>query len=674
MRPAGTAWSPTAGLSAPDPKFWPVSPGRPSPIITPRVAFLFHRAAGWGAPNDDNGVVVERPEAGTIPDAPGSYQFKDAHGRVLYVGKATSLRSRLANYFGPPESLPARTRQMVAIAATVEWIEVRNEVEALFLEYNLIKTHRPRFNIRYKDDKSYPYLAVTISEEWPRAMVMRGAKRPGVRYFGPYAHAYAIRETLDLLLRTFPIRTCTNGKFDRHHRLGRPCLYAHIEKCVAPCVDDVGTDDYHRLVEELLAFLDGDTATVVDRLEAQMQEAAGELEYERAARLRDQLVSVRKAIERQQMVAAREEDLDVIGLAEDELEASVQVFFVRRGRVVGRRGLVVDKVEDVDTAGLVARLLEQLYAGAPADDVPREVLVPVEPEDVALAQAFLAQVRGSKVAVRVPRRGAKRELLTTVTRNAAEAFAQHKLKRASDHNARARALTALQEALELPEAPLRIECFDISNLQGTEIVGSMVVMEDGLAKRGDYRRFKVRHQEGQDDFAAMEEVLTRRFRRYLEERDEGARAGKRFSYPPNLLLVDGGRGQLNVALRVLEELGLEEIAVASLAKRFEEVYVPKRAEPVRIPRDSEALFLLQQVRDEAHRFAITYHRKLRERRATRSVLDDVAGLGPTRRARLLREYGSVRRLRELTEDELVSIPWLPDQVARALYERLTTGR
>jgi excinuclease ABC subunit C len=616
--------------------------------------------------------VVQRPETGSIPETPGSYQFKDAQGRVLYVGKATSLRSRLSNYFAPPDSLPPRTRQMVIAAASVEWIEVRNEVEALFLEYNLIKAHRPRFNIRYKDDKSYPYLAVTLDEEWPRAMVMRGSKRKGVRYFGPYAHAYAIRETLDLLLRTFPIRTCTNAKLDRHRRLGRPCLYAHIEKCAAPCVGDVTPDEYAALVAELLAFLDGETAPVVDRLQRQMQEAADELEYERAARLRDQLTSVRKAIERQQMVAAKEEDLDVVGLAEDELEASVQVFFVRRGRVVGRRGLVVDKVEDVDSPQLVARLLEQLYAGAPAEDVPREVLVPVAPEDPALAEAFLSQVRGSNVRVRIPRRGAKRELLGTVTRNATEAFAQHKLRRASDHNARARALTALQEALGLAEAPLRIECFDISNLQGTEIVGSMVVMEDGLAKRGDYRRFKIRHQRGQDDFAAMEEVLTRRFRRYLEERDEGARAGKRFSYPPNLLLVDGGRGQLNVAVGVLEELGLEEIAVASLAKRFEEVYLPERAEPLRIPRDSEALFLLQQVRDEAHRFAITYHRKLRERRATRSILDDVPGLGPNRRARLLREHGSVRRLRELTEDELVAIPWLPEAVGRALYERLTT--
>ncbi len=615
-------------------------------------------------------MVVRRPEPGSIPDSPGSYQFRDAEGRVLYVGKAKSLRSRLSNYFAPADTLPPRTRQMVQSADSVEWIEVQNEVEAVFLEYNLIKRHRPRYNIRYKDDKSYPYLAVTLDEEWPRAMVLRGAKRKGVRYFGPYAHAYAIRETLDLLLRTFPIRTCTRAKFDRHHRLGRPCLYAHIEKCAAPCVGAVTDAEYERLTHDLIAFLDGDTAPVLDRLEKQMHEAADELEYERAARVRDQIVSVRKAIERQQMVASREEDFDVIGIAEDALEASVQVFFVRRGRVVGRKGLVVDKIEDLDRSALVAGLLEQLYAGALPEDVPREVLVPDPPDDVELNTEVLTRVRGGPVTIRVPQRGNKRELLATVTRNAHEAFAQHKLRRASDHNARARALTALQDALALPEAPLRIECFDISNLQGTEIVGSMVVLEDGLAKRSDYRRFKVRHQEGQDDFAAMEEVLTRRFRRYLDEREEGARAGKRFAYPPNLLLIDGGKGQLGVAVRVLEELGLEDIAVAALAKRFEEVYRPGFDDPIRIPRDSEALYLLQTARDEAHRFAITYHRQLRDRRATRSVLDGVPGLGATRRTRLLREFGSVKRLRALDEADLLALTWLPDPVGRAVYARL----
>jgi excinuclease ABC subunit C len=615
----------------------------------------------------NQGMLI-RPPTGTIPDAPGSYQFKDRDGRVIYVGKAKSLRHRLANYFVNPDLLTPRTRQMVAAAESVEWIEVRNEVEALFLEFNFIKTHKPRFNIRLKDDKSFPFLALTLDEDWPRAMVMRGAKRKGVRYFGPYAHAYAIRETLDLLLRTFPIRTCSNAKLERHQKLGRPCLYAHIEKCSAPCVDAVTREDYDALVAELTDFLDGNHDPVLERLEKEMQAASGELEFERAARLRDQLASVRRAIERQQMVGERNEDFDVIGLAEDELEASVQVFNVRKGRMVGRKGLIVDKVEEVTTPALVARIVEQLYGDA--HEVPKQLLVPVEPEDLELYEEFLSHTRGSRVRIRVPQRGGKRQLLETVTRNAAEAFARHRLRRASDHNARARALTALQDALDLPEAPLRIECYDISNLAGTEIVGSMVVMEDGLPKRSDYRRFKVRTLAGQDDFAAMGEVLTRRFTNYLRERDEGARAGKRFSYPPNLVLVDGGKGQLAVAERVLEEVGLPEISAASLAKRFEEVYVPGRSEPVRIPRDSEALYLLQQVRDEAHRFAITYHRKLRGKAMTRSVLDDVPGLGPARRTRLLKQFGSVKRLRALSEEELLALTWLPDAVAREIYTRL----
>ena len=660
----------------------PEFPGRRSrehiPITAPcRSAGIRCRDGG----RDDG--RVQKPVPSTIPQEPGSYQFRDGDGRVIYVGKAKNLRSRVMSYFGT--GLMERTRQMVDAAATVEWIAVRNEVEALFLEYNLIKKHRPRFNIRLKDDKSYPYLAVTLDEEWPRAMVMRGAKRKGVRYFGPFAHAYAIRETLDLLLRTFPIRTCTNNKFDRHHRLGRPCLYAHIEKCAAPCVGDVTAEEYAGLVEELLDFLDGETSPILDRLDKRMHEASDALEFERAARLRDQIVSVRKAIERQQMVDAKEEDYDAIGIVDDPLEASVQVFLVRKGRVVGRKGIVVDKVEDVTRPELVGRLLELLYGGAVtggtgdggAIEVPREILVPEEPEDRALYEEFLSATRsdggegrGGKVRVRVPQRGAKRELLETVTQNAEEAFMRHKLRRASDHNARARALVALQDALGLPEAPLRIECYDISNLQGTEIVASMVVMEDGLPKRSDYRRFKMRHQDGQDDFASMEEVLSRRFKRFLAERDEGFREGKRFAYPPNLVLIDGGKGQLGAAVRVIDDLGISGVAVASLAKKFEEVYLPGESEPVRIPRDSEALYLLQQVRDEAHRFAITYHRQLRDKKMTKSVLDDVPGLGPVRRARLLKEFGSVKRLREVSEDDLVALSWLPEPVARAVFAQL----
>ncbi len=615
--------------------------------------------------------MVQRPPAGTIPDAPGSYQFKDAQGRVIYVGKAASLRQRLSNYFGDPRYMHPRTAQMVQTAESVEWTTVRNEVEALMLEYSLIKQHQPRFNIRLRDDKSYPFLAVTVGDEWPRPMVMRGRKRKGVRYFGPYGHAYAIRETLDLLLRTFPLRTCSDNKFGRHERLGRPCLLFHIEKCSGPCVGEIDHDAYQKLVDELIDFLDGDTDTIVGRLETQMKAAASNLEYERAARLRDRLTSVRKAIERQQMVADRNEDLDVIGIAEDDLEAAVQVFFVRRGRVVGRKGFVLDKVEDLAPGELIGDVLEGLYDDSPLG-VPRTVLVPSEPDDLELYIDWLTLLRGGRVEIRVPQRGAKRELQATVARNAAEEFTRHRLRRASDHNARAKALNELQDALGLPEAPLRIECYDMSHIQGTDYVGSMVVMEDGLPKKSDYRRFKVRTVGGNDDFAAMEEVLTRRLTAYLDERalPVGERSGK-FSYPPQLLLVDGGKGQLNVAVRVLEDLGLEEeIPVASLAKRFEEVYVPGKADPVRVPRGSEGLYMLQRIRDEAHRFAITYHRQLRGKRMTKSVLDDIKGLGPTRRKRLSKELGGVAGVKQASLDDLRALPWLPDTVATAVYAKI----
>jgi excinuclease ABC subunit C len=618
--------------------------------------------------------MVQRPPAGTIPDAPGSYQFKDADGRVIYVGKAKSLRSRLSNYFANPATMPTRTAQMVTTAETVEWIQVRNDVEALMLEYSLIQRHKPRFNVRLRDDKSYPFLAVTLDEEWPRPMVMRGRKRKGVRYYGPFAYAYAIRETVDLLRKTFPVRACSNNKFDRHARLGRPCLDYHIEKCAGPCVGEIDKESYDQLVLELLDFLDGDTDTIVKRLDTEMREAADELEYERAARLRDRLTSVRKAIERQQMVAERDEDIDVVGMVEDELEAAVQVFFVRRGRVVGRKGFIVDKAEDLLPGELVGTVLEGIYGEDPPLGVPRQVLVPTEPDDTDLYQRWLGELRGSAVTIRVPRRGAKRDLHETVTRNAAEEFTRHRLRRSSDHNSRARALNELQERLGLPVAPLRIECFDMSHIQGTDYVGSMVVLEDGLAKKSDYRRFKVREVPGNDDFAAMEEVLTRRLTAYLVERQRPAseRPGK-FAYPPQLLLVDGGKGQLSVAMRVVEDLGLAgEIPVAALAKRFEEVFVPGEADPIRIPRQSEALYLLQRVRDEAHRFAITYHRQLRDKRMTRSVLDDIPGLGPTRKKRLIKELGGITAVRRATLHELRALPWLPDAVASAVFDKVHT--
>jgi excinuclease ABC subunit C len=618
-------------------------------------------------------VVVQRPPAGSIPDTPGSYQFKDAHGRVIYVGKAKSLRARLSNYF--QANLPARTAQMVATAETVEWIQVRNEVEALMLEYSLIKQHRPRFNIRLVDDKSYPFLAVTVGDDWPRPMVMRGARRKGVRYFGPFGSAYAIRETLDLLLRTFPLRTCSDNKFQHHERLGRPCLLFHIEKCSGPCVREVERDDYQRYVDDLLQFLEGDTDEVVVRLRTGMQEAAEDLEFERAARLRDRLASVTKAIERQQMVADRNEDLDVFGVADDELEAAVQVFHVRKGRVVGRKGFVMDKVEDLTEHELTGRILEGFYAEPPPIGMPKQVLVPWDPEDVDLYQQWLTGLRGSAVAVRVPQRGDKRTLQETVTNNAREELVRHRLRRASDHNSRAKALNELQEHLGLPEPPLRIECYDMSHIQGSDYVGSMVVMEDGLPKKSEYRRFKIKSGQGNDDFRAMEEVLTRRLTAYLHDRKLPVSERGRFSYPPQLLLVDGGKGQLGVAVKVLADLGLdEEIPVASLAKRFEEVFVPGQADAIRIPRQSEGLYMLQRLRDESHRFAISFHRELRGKRMTVSALDGIPGLGETRKKRLTKELGGVTAVKKASLEELKALSWLPDPVAEAVHAKLHEQR
>ena len=615
--------------------------------------------------------MVERPPAGSIPDTPGSYQFKDAHGRVIYVGKAKSLRQRLSNYFADPRTLPVRTAQMVRTAESVEWIQVRNEVEALMLEYSLIKQHRPRFNVRLVDDKSYPFLAVTLADEWPRPMVVRGRKRKGNRYFGPYAHAYAIRDTLDELLRTFPLRTCSDAKFRRHERLGKPCLLFHIEKCSGPCVGEVPAERYAELVEEFMQFLDGDTEPVLQRLEAEMRSAAENMEFEHAARVRDRLATVRRAIERQQMVADTNESFDVIGIEEDELEASVQVFLVRRGRVVGRSGFLLDKVLDLSPAETVSAAMEHLYGDEPAMGWPKMVLMPTLPDDPDLYRAWLAEMRGTNVELRVPRRGPKRQLADTVHQNAAEALTRHRLRRASDHNTRARALNELETALELPDAPLRIECYDMSHLQGTDYVGSMVVLEDGLPRKSEYRKFRIKGVEGNDDFAAMREVLHRRLSAYLADRDLPAAERGKFSYPPQLLLVDGGKGQLGVATGVLEELGLtEEIPVASLAKRFEQVYLPGRPDPVEVPRGSEALFMLQRIRDESHRFAISYHRQLRGKRMLLSELDDVTGLGPRRRERLIEHFGSVPKLRSAALEDLLALSWLPSDVAEAVHERL----
>ena len=615
--------------------------------------------------------MVTRPPAGTIPTTPGSYQFKDANGRVIYVGKAKNLRSRLSNYFQNPRNLQVRTAQMVAEAESVEWIQVATEVESLMLEYTLIQRHQPRYNVRYRDDKSYPFLAITLADEWPRAMVIRGKKKKGNRYFGPYGHAYAIRETLDLLLRTFPIRTCTEGKFNRHARLGKPCLDFHIEKCSGPCVDAISEADYRDLTSELIKFLEGDTDEIVARLEADMAKASAELEFELAARHRDRLISVRKANEKNQMVGTRSEDFDVIGLYDDELEAAVQVFFVRKGRVLGRRGFIVDKAEELDRPELIARVLERLYFDDNPLGHPKKVLVPDLPTSQELYEEWLTEQRGSAVTIGIPQRGDKRELAETVTQNARESFQRHRLKRQSDHNSRSQAINQLQELLDLPLSPLRIECYDMSHIQGSDYVGSMVVVEDGLAKKSEYRRFKIKTVAGNDDFAAMEEVLRRRFTNYVADRDRPPEEWGKFAYPPQLLLVDGGKGQLSVAVKVLKDLGLtDEIPVAALAKQFEEVFIPGRPASILLPRQSEALYMLQRIRDESHRFAITYHRQLRDKRMRKSVLDDVPGLGETRKKRLMREVGSVKAIRAASLDELKSLRWLPDPVAESIYAKL----
>ncbi len=648
-----------------------------------------------------------RPAPGSVPDEPGVYRFRDVSGRVIYVGKAKSLRSRLNSYFSDVAMLHARTRQMVLSAVAVDWTVVATEVEALQLEYNWIKEFDPRFNVRYRDDKSYPSLAVTLYEEYPQLRVMRGPKRKGVRYFGPYSHAWAIRETLDLLLRVFPARTCSAGVFKRAGQVGRPCLLGYIDKCSAPCVGRVSAAEHRRIVEEFCDFMAGSTSPYLKRLRRQMEEASQATEYERAARLRDDIRALERALEKQAVVLGDGTDADIIGVAEDALEAAVQVFHVRGGRVRGQRGMVVDKVEDLSRGEVVERFLEQFYGvqseTVPArpherherhertgrlrhyadsgEAVPRELLLSALPPAGSPVHEWLERLRGGRVDLRVPRRGDKRALLDTVERNATQAFTQHKLRRASDLTARSTALSEIQEALGLAEAPLRIECFDVSNLQGDNVVASMVVFEDGLARRSEYRRFEIRGVGGQDDVASLREAVARRFRRYLDERvrtgdlapdGDGAitTIAVKFAYPPNLVVVDGGAPQVAAAQQALEALGIDDVAVCGLAKRMEEVWLPTSTDPVVLSRTSEALYLLQRVRDEAHRFAITYHRQKRSRTMVASVLDEVPGLGETRRRALLRHFGSLKRLRAASPQEIASVPGVGPRTAEAVVAAL----
>ncbi|MEU6881260.1 excinuclease ABC subunit UvrC [Streptomyces sp. NPDC046712] len=663
-----------------------------------------------------------RPKPGQIPDSPGVYKFRDEHRRVIYVGKAKSLRQRLANYFQPLVSLHPRTATMVTTAASVEWTVVSTEVEALQLEYSWIKEFDPRFNVKYRDDKSYPYLAVTLNEEFPRVQVMRGHKKKGVRYFGPYAHAWAIRETVDLMLRVFPVRTCSAGVFRNAASAGRPCLLGYIGKCSAPCVARVTPEEHRELADEFCDFMAGRTGTYIRRLEKQMMAAAEEMEYEKAARLRDDIEALRRAMEKNAVVLADATDADLIALAEDELEAAVQIFHVRGGRVRGQRGWVTDKVEAVSTAGLVEHALQQLYGEESGDAVPKEVLVPAVPEDADAVTQWLSGRRGSQVSLRVPQRGDKKDLMETVARNAQQALVLHKTKRASDLTTRSRALEEIAEALDLDSAPLRIECFDISHLQGDDVVASMVVFEDGLPRKSEYRRFQIKGFEGQDDVRSMHEVISRRFKRYLAEKEktgewdqegvavdaegdavdavdrvdavpgapglDGAAVGprrangsdpagsgevpvddgrpKRFAYPPQLVVVDGGQPQVAAARRALDELGIDDIAVCGLAKRLEEVWLPGDDDPVVLPRSSEGLYLLQRVRDTAHDFAIRYQRSKRNKRIRTSPLDAVPGLGTTRKQALIKHFGSVKRLRQATIEQICEVPGMGRKTAEAV--------
>ncbi|UWX95707.1 excinuclease ABC subunit UvrC [Arthrobacter zhaoxinii] len=640
-----------------------------------------------------------RPKTGEIPTAPGVYRFRDEHGRVIYVGKAKNLRSRLNSYFANPRGLLPKTRAMVHTAAGVEWTVVGTELEALQLEYTWIKEFNPRFNIMFRDDKSYPYLAVTMGEKYPRAQVMRGDRRKDTRYFGPFYPAKAIRETLDTLLRVFPVRTCSSGVFKRAERTGRPCLLGYIDKCSAPCVGRISPEDHRELAAELCDFMAGEGKRFISSLEKEMQAAVAELDYETAARLRDDISALRKVFERNNVVLSEDTDADIFALEEDELEASAQVFHVRGGRIRGQRGWVVEKVEDNDTSDLVEHLIQQVYGEANSTDrIPRQVLVPVLPPDAEELAEWLGGLRGAKVDIRVPMRGDKKALMETVARNAADALRLHKSRRAGDITTRSAALQELQEALDLPSPPLRIECYDISHVQGTNVVASMVVAEDGLPKKSDYRKFSITGDAARDDTSSMYNVISRRFRNYLAENADPAadpdapvdlpdeRGGDgdvqpltdtltpavkaRFAYPPNLVVVDGGQPQVAAASKALADLGITDVQVVGLAKRLEEVWVPDSDFPVILPRASEALFLLQRVRDEAHRFAITFHRQKRGKSMTASLLDEVPGLGPSKRQALLKHFGSVKKLRAATEDELREVPGIGPAMAANLRSRL----
>ena len=639
-----------------------------------------------------------RPAPGEIPTDPGVYRFRDADGRVIYVGKAKNLRNRLNSYFASPQTLSPKTYAMVHTAASVEWTVVASEMESLQLEYTWIKEFSPRFNIAFRDDKSYPYLAITVNDVYPRAMVTRGERRKGVRYFGPYSQAWAIRETLDALLCVFPVRTCTNGVFNRAKNSGRPCLLGYIDKCAAPCVGKISAEEHRELARGLTRFMGGGAEKHIAQLTAEMKAAAADMDFERAAILRDDIAALTKAFERNAVVLGATVDADLFAYAEDDLEASVQVFFVRGGRIRGQRGWIVEKVNDSTDAQLIEQLIAQVYSDIAASlasqkdaekslnsyDIPRSVLVPVEPENKEQLASWLAEVRGGSVEISVPQRGDKAELMKTVAENARQSLTLHKSRRAGDLTTRSASLVELQEALELPDPLLRIECYDISHVQGTNVVASMVVFEDGMPAKNAYRTYSITGDAARDDTASMYDVITRRFKRHLAQQAEReaapVRSGEidastpepaKFAYPPNLVLVDGGPPQVAAASAALSDLGITDVYVAGIAKRLEELWLPDDDYPVVLPRTSQALYLVQRIRDEAHRFAITFHRSKRGKAMVASALDEVPGLGEVKRAALIKHFGSVAQIRQASAEELTAVPGIGPALAQKILAALT---
>lgn len=609
-----------------------------------------------------------RPKPGTIPTSPGVYRFRDPSGRVIYVGKAINLRQRLQNYFQDLSQLHPRTRLMVTTAASVEWTVVRNNVEALILEHTWIKKYDPRFNVIFKDDKSYPYLAITMNEEFPRIMVMRGERKPGVRYFGPYAKAWAIRETVDTLMTALPMRSCSAATFKKAQRQDRPCLLGYIGKCSAPCVGRVSAEEHREIAGRVCEVLAGDAKGIIRDVTEQMLAASEREDFEAAARARDRLTALKSVLERNAVVLSAGSDVDVFSVVDEELEAAAHVFIVRDGRIAGQRGWVVDKPDPLTEPELVEQLLQEAYGDADAADIPTEIIVPAAVSSGV--QEWLSGVRGARVEVRKAQKGKKAELATLGRRNAEEVLQQHRLRRATDLTARSAALQELQEALGLPEAPLRIECYDISHTQGTNQVGSMVVFEDAIPKKAHYRQFSI--ADSLDDLTAMREVIRRRFTRYLEESQLPIeeRETAKFAYPPQLVVIDGALPQANAAKEVIDELGVRGVAVVGLAKRLEEVWVPGDEFPTILPRGSEALFLLQRVRDEAHRFAISKHRKKRTKAMKASAVDELPGVGPTRAKALIAHFGSLAQVKAASVEQLALVPGIGSGTARSIHAAL----